>query len=43
MKEFCRDLNHIRNILIVVLTPLLLLPLPLAGGGQVGIPLNYLI
>ena len=31
MKEFCRDLNHIRDILIVVLTPLVLLPLPLTG------------
>ena len=31
MKESCRDLNHIRNILIDVLTPLVLLPLPLTG------------
>ena len=31
MKECCPDLNHIRNILIVVLTQLVLLPLPLTG------------
>ena len=43
MKESCRDLNHIRNILIDVLTPLVLLPLPLTGRYVRPIFLTFIV
>ena len=35
MEEFLKDLWNIRKLLIVILTPILLLPLPLVADGQV--------
>ena len=42
MQEFFQDLWRIRNILIVFLTPIILLPLPLVAGTSVRI-LNIII
>ena len=35
MKELLKDLYQIWKLLIVILTPIVLLPIPLAAGGKV--------